>query len=184
MFLYGESGPGVLRYALAPGTPVDELTLEALKQNPPEGVFVLGRETTEEIDHLLIPVAGTVPLPEAVSILKEEMDPDKLLEEVTRIRSSLPGYLIPEEQLVLRPELTFLDPETGAVRLLCLPVPEAQDLGLTPEAYAILVRTLLEDASALPEKGVRPESANRNRGRKTPARTLRQRLRDYWENLD
>lgn len=57
MFLHAEPGAGLIRYELLPGEPVDEFTLEVLRQNTPEGVLMLGRETNEEGDHLLLPVA-------------------------------------------------------------------------------------------------------------------------------
>ena len=57
MFQNQIQGAGLLRYELLPGEPVDELTLETLRQNTPEGVLLLGRETNEEGDFLLLPVA-------------------------------------------------------------------------------------------------------------------------------
>lgn len=184
MFLFGEGGPGILRYEILPGESVDELTLGTLRQNPPRGVFVPGRETTEEIDHLLIPIAGLVSLTESPSIVAEWIDAGKLLWEVDRIRAALKDYMIPEEELVLRPDLTFLDPETGEVRLLCLPIAGAGDRSLPREAYEVLVRDLLKNAVLEDESPPDRASAKSSAKSKAPSRPLWQRVKDYWENLD
>ncbi len=60
MFHDYTQGAGLLRYELLSGEPVDEFTLEILRQNTPEGVLLLGRETGEEGDFLLLPVRSPV----------------------------------------------------------------------------------------------------------------------------
>ena len=133
MFQNQIQGAGLLRYELLPGEPVDELTLETLRQNTPEGVLLLGRETNEEGDFLLLPVAGLVPLLSEEDIVVNIFTKDKLFTKIRAIQNSLGDYMIPADELVLRPEWTWLRPETGEPVLLVLPTPMARDLSLSPE---------------------------------------------------
>ena len=106
-------GAGLLRYELLQGETVDEFTLEILRQNTPEGVLLLGRETGEEGDFLLLPVAGLIPLLSDDNSVINKFTKDKFMEEVKTIQASLRDHMIPPDELVLRPEWTWLDPETG-----------------------------------------------------------------------
>ena len=178
------AGPhaGLLRYELLPGEPLDAFSLDVLTQNPPPGVLRPGRETTEAHDHLLFPVAGLAPLKSADPIVLEATDPDKLLAQVETVRDALPRYLLPPESLILRPEYTWLEPQTGEVRLLCLPTPAAQTLSLPMEEYAALVRTLWPEL--LTEKRRIRESAEAPRKQRRPPKSLRQIAKEFWDDLD
>lgn len=178
------AGPnaGLLRYELLPGEPLDAFSLDILTQNPPPGVLRLGRETAGGYDHLLIPVAGLAPLRGAASIVLEGYTPDKLLSQVEAVRDALPRHMLPPETLVLRPEYTWLEPETGEVRLLCLPTPLAADLSLPPEDYAALVRALWPEMQA--EQQRKRECARPPQKPRRPPKTFRQIVKDFWEDLD
>ena len=186
MFIAPEEHAGLIRYELYPGEPLDRFSLDVLSQNPPEGVLRLGRETTEDHDHLLLPVAGLLPLSEAVPILKGKDSLYNLLEEVDAVREALPKHMIPPGALLLRPEFTFLDPESGAVRLCCLPVPAAADLSLSRSDYEVLVRERFRlSAQETEEKA--PKRAARGRESKNarkPEKTWRERAKVFWESLD
>ena len=187
MFLYDEYHGDLLRYRLFPGEPVDRFTLEVLRQNPPDGVFLLGQDRRGGAEELLIPTAGYLPITEDDTILFDRRDADKLLEEVFAVRDALRSHMIPTDQLLLRPELTFLGEETGDLKLLVLPTPLARDLSLSPEHYDLLVRGLygVSDAPAEEEKTSREkESAKPGASPARPSKPLSQRLREFWENLD
>ena len=178
------AGPyaGLLRYELLPGETLDTFSLDVLTQNPPPGVLRLGRETTETYDHLLLPVAGLAPLKGADPIVLEATDPDKLLAQVEAVRDSLPRYLLPPESLILRPEYTWLEPQTGEVRLCCLPAPAAWDLSLSREDYAAVLRALWPELLAEKRRIRERDDAPKKQPR--PPKTLRQILKDFWEDLD
>ena len=187
MFLSEENGAGLLRYALLPGEPVDRFSLAVLSQNPPEGVLRLGRETAEDRDHLLVAVAGYVPLGDASFIVMKNLTFEQILERVTAVREGLRSHMIPPDQLVLRPEWTFLSEEDGAVGLVVLPTPLARDLSLSPEDYACLLRQRFpgeEERAALLEARSEKESAKTSASTSPAAKPLRLRLREFWENLD
>ncbi|MBO7681385.1 MAG: hypothetical protein ILO43_05250 [Clostridia bacterium] len=187
MFMNEAPGAGLLRYALLPGEPVDRFSLAVLTQNPPEGVFRLGRETTEEYDHLLAAVAGYAPVGNIDIIVKQNITFEKVLEAVQTVRDGLHGCMIPEDQLVLRPEWTFLSEADGSVGLLVLPTPLARDLSLTFEDYACLLRRRFpeeEEREALREALSEKESAKPSASTSPAAKPLRLRLREFWENLD
>ena len=181
MFQNQIQGAGLLRYELLPGEPVDELTLETLRQNTPEGVLLLGRETNEEGDFLLLPVAGLVPLLSEEDIVVNIFTKDKLFTKIRAIQNSLGDYMIPADELVLRPEWTWLRPETGEPVLLVLPTPMARDLSLSPEVSAIYERRML---IATEKEADEEESAKRSAKRRGPAKPWRRVVRDFWENLD
>ncbi|MEE1299047.1 MAG: hypothetical protein UHI93_00745, partial [Acutalibacteraceae bacterium] len=101
MFHDYTQGAGLLRYELLPGEPVDEFTLEILRQNTPEGVLLLGRETGEEGDFLLLPVAGLIPLLSDDNSVINKFTKDKFMEEVKTIQASLRDHMIPPDELVL-----------------------------------------------------------------------------------
>lgn len=185
MFLKKEKGAGLMRYELLPGEEVDGFTLEVLRQNTPKGVLLLGREQTEEYDHLLLPVADLVPLQEVTSILKKNIASDNVEMAVREVRSSLGRYMIPEEELVLRPEWTWFRPETCEPVFLVLPTPAARELSLSPEDYAYLLERYLapageEGADEAPDAESAKSSA---RPRRAPKPFL-QIAREFWENLD
>ncbi len=186
MFIAPEEHAGLIRYELYPGEPLDRFSLDVLSQNPPHGVLRLGRETTEDHDHLLLPVAGLLPLSEADSILKGKEKLYNILEQVDAVRETLPRHMIPRKALLLRPEFTFLDPESGEVRLCCLPVPAAADLSLSRSDYEVLVRERLRSSEAeRTEK--EPKRAHRDREAKTarkPAKSWWERAKIFWESLD
>ncbi len=194
MFLHAEPGAGLIRYELLPGEPVDEFTLEVLRQNTPEGVLMLGRETNEEGDHLLLPVAGLVPVLSEESILVNIFIENKFLTEIKTIQSSLRDHMIPEWELVLRPEWTWVRPETGAPVLLVLPTPAARDLSLSMDAYETLVsaiyakrRQIAEESAGETERHAGQSakgSAKAGARRRGPAKPWRLVVRDFWENLD
>lgn len=186
MFQNQIQGAGLLRYELLPGEPVDELTLETLRQNTPEGVLLLGRETNEEGDFLLLPVAGLVPLLSEEDIVINIFTKDKLFSKIRAIQNSLGDYMIPADELVLRPEWTWLRPETGDPVLLVLPTPMARDLSLSPEDYETLVSAIYERRRliATEKEADEEESAKRSAKRRGPAKPWRHVVRDFWENLD
>lgn len=183
MFEHYTKGAGIIRYRLWPGEPVDEFALRMLQQNTPEGVLLLGRETTEDGDWLLLPVAGLIPLLSQEFIVANIFTKDKLLALVKETRDSLADYMIPPEELVLRPEWTWVRPETGEPVFLVLPTPSARDLSLSMEAYETLVAHLFERKESI-AKEAGAESAKRSAKPRTPAKPWRRILRDYWENLD
>lgn len=178
-------GAGLLRYELLPGEPVDEFTLEILRQDTPAGVLLLGRETGEEGDFLLLPVAGLVPLL-SETIVINKFTKEKFMEDVRTIRASLRDHMIPPDELVLRPEWTWLDPETGKPVLPVLPTPLARDLSLSMEAYEVLVSAICEKNSrtAGENTAAEEESARASAKRRGPAKPWRRVVRDFWENLD
>ena len=171
MFLHAEPGAGLIRYELLPGEPVDEFTLEVLRQNTPEGVLMLGRETNEEGDHLLLPVAGLVPVLSEESILVNIFIENKFFTEIKTVR-----------------------PETGAPVLLVLPTPAARDLSLSMDAYETLVsaiyakrRQIAEESAGETERHAGQSakgSAKAGARRRGPAKPWRLVVRDFWENLD
>lgn len=210
-----ETGAGILRYRLWPGEPVDEFSLHMLQQNTPDEVLLLGRETTEEGDWLLLPVAGVVSLASALrserNIVMKVPDRNKLLASVERVRCSLENYMIPTEELVLRPEWTWVRPETGDPVFLVLPTPSAADLTLSAEDYEMLVGSLYEECPVLQrerselhgarvgreryiaakrgyakpaEKEDTKESAKRSAKGAVKRKTLRERVREFWNELD
>ena len=185
MFLEKERGAGLLRYEVLPGEDVDGFTLEVLRQNTPKGVLLLGREQTEEYDHLLLPVADLVPLQEVTSILKKNMTADNVKTAVREVRSSLGRYMIPEEELVLRPEWTWFRPETDEPVFLVLPTPAARELSLSLEDYVCLLECYLAPAG---EEGTdidpETESANASAGPRRAPKPFLQIAREFWENLD
>lgn len=182
---YGK-GAGLIRYELLPGEPVDEFTLEVLRQNTPEGVLLLGRETTEESDCLLLPVAGLVPLLSEEQSVVKIFTKNKFFTEIKTIQNSLRDYMIPSSELVLRPEWTWLRPETGAPVLLVLPTPMARDLSLSMEDYETLVSAIYERRAhiATETEAEKEESAKPSARRRGPAKPWRRVVRDFWENLD
>lgn len=187
MFLLQEDGAGLLRYALLPGEPLDRFSLAVLSQNPPEGVFRLGRETTEGSDHLLAAVAGYVPVNNLDNIVKHNITFEKVLAEVEAVREGLRSHMIPTDQLVLRPEWTYLSEEDGSVGLVVLPTPLARDLSLSTEDFACLLRERFpaeEEREMLQKARSEKESAKPSASAKPPAKPLRARLREFWENLD
>ncbi len=182
MMIRSEPNAGLLRYELFPGEPLDEFSMGVLSRNPPPGVLRLGRETTEEYDHLLLPVAGLLQLQRAASILQDRSAPDNLMEHVTAVRDALPRYMLPPETLVLRPEFTWLDPETGAWKLLCLPTPLAADLSLPEDEYAALVRHIWHSLpERVPDAGT--AAGTERKTRKSP-RSFRRIVKEFWEDLD
>lgn len=185
MFQNYTQGAGLLRYELLPGEPVDEFTLEILRQNTPDGVLLLGRETGEAGDTLLLPVAGLVPLLSEDYVMNE-FTKESFLMEVKTIRDSLRDHMIPPEELVLRPEWTWLRPETGSPVLLVLPTPMARDLSLSMEAYEVLVSAICEKNRQTAEENAaaETESARTSAKRRGPAKPWRRLVRDFWENLD
>ena len=186
MFHDYTQGAGLLRYELLSGEPVDEFTLEILRQNTPEGVLLLGRETGEEGDFLLLPVAGLIPLLSDDNSVINKFTKDKFMEEVKTIQASLRDHMIPPDELVLRPEWTWLRPETGEPVLLVLPTPMARDLSLSPEDYETLVSAIYERRRliATEKEADEEESAKRSAKRRGPAKPWRRVVRDFWENLD
>lgn len=187
MFLSEEKGAGLLRYALLPGEPVDRFSFAVLSQNPPEGVLRLGRESTEDGDHLLVAVAGYVPVCSTDIIVKQNLTFEKVLEEVLAVREGLRSHMIPTDQLVLRPEWTFLSEADGSVGLVVLPTPLSRDLSLSPEDYTCLLRERFPgeaEREALRGALSENESAKPSASTSHPAKPLRARLREFWENLD
>lgn len=187
MFLINDRdpSPGLLRYEVLSGEPVDEFSLSMLTQNPPKGVLRLGRERTEEFDHLLLPVSKLVRLTSDAPIVNAEVTIDKCLLRVREVREELSRYMIPPEELVLRPEWTFLDPEAGEPVFLVLPTPLAKDLSLSMEDYETLLRQALERKGQIAEeRKAGEESAKRSAKRAEPAKPFRERVREFWENLD
>ncbi|MBR1705049.1 MAG: hypothetical protein IJ720_06780 [Clostridia bacterium] len=187
MFLNNDRDPvpGLWRYEILPGEPVDEFSFSMLSQNPPEGVLRLGRETTEEFDHLLLPVSNLVKLTDNVPIVVSKVTEDKLLLQVEEVKEQLSRYMIPAEELVLRPEWTFRDPKTGTLTFLVLPTALAKDLSLPVEDYVFLLRHALEkrteEAKVLESaKG----SAKEHPKGTFPEKTLRERVREFWGGLD
>lgn len=187
MFLSEEKGAGLLRYALLPGEPVDRFSFAVLSQNPPEGVLRLGRESTEDGEHLLVAIAGYVSAGNIDTIVKHDLTFETVLEEVLAIREGLRSHMIPTDQLVLRPEWTFLSEADGSVGLVVLPTPLSRALSLSPEDYACLLRTRFpgeEEREALRGALSENESAKASASASHPAKPLRVRLREFWENLD
>ena len=94
--------------------------------------------------------------------------------------------MIPADELVLRPEWTWLRPETGEPVLLVLPTPMARDLSLSPEDYETLVSAIYERRMliATEKEADEEESAKRSAKRRGPAKPWRRVVRDFWENLD
>lgn len=187
MFLKEEWGtsPGILRYELLPGEPVDEYTLEVLRQNTPKGVLLLGRERTEAYDHLLLPISQLVKLTSIDLIVNNGVTYDKFLLQVREILERLPKYMIPKEELLLRPEWTFLEPESGYPVLPVLPTPLAKDLSLSLEDYATLIRKVFEEQGQIAtEKEKAGESAKRSAKGATPQKPFRKRVQEFWESLD
>lgn len=183
MFEPYENGAGIIRYRLWPGEPVDEFALRMLQQNTPEGVLLLGRETTEEGDWLLLPVAGLTPLGSEDSIVANIFTKDKFLSTMQMTRERLTEYMIPPEELVLRPEWTWVRPETGEPVFLVLPTPAARDLSLSGEDYETLVTRLFERTKQIAQEK-NAESAKRSAKHRAPAKPWRKVVRDFWENLD
>lgn len=187
MFLREEWGemPGILRYEMLPGEPFDEFTFEVLRQNTPKGVLLLGRECTEDFDHLLLPVSRLVKLTNLNTIVNTDVAVDNFLSRVREIMESLPQYMIPKEELLLRPEWTFLEPESGAPVLPVLPTPLAGDLSLSLEDYETLIRKVFEEQGQIArERVTAEESAKRSAKWGEPAKPLRKRVLEFWENLD
>lgn len=183
MFEPYQNGAGIIRYRVWPGEPVDEFALSMLQQNTPEHVLLLGRETTEEGDWLLLPVAGLVPLSSDGFILINKFTGDKFLEALETTLNSLQTYMIPPETLVLRPEWTWVRPETGEPVFLVLPTPSARDLSLSRDDYVALV-TRLPDQNQGAIDEANAKSAKKSANPRPPAKPWRRVLRDYWENLD
>ena len=185
MFHDAAQGAGLLRYELLPGEPVDGFTMEVLRQNKPDGVLLLGRETGEEGDFLLLPVAGLVPFLSG-DIVVNIFTESNFFTKVRAIRDSLRDYMIPPEELVLRPEWTWLHPETGDPVLPVLPTPLARDLSLSLEEYEVLVSAIYGKMRQTAEenKAAEKESASASAKRRGPAKPWRRIVRDYWENLD
>lgn len=179
-------GAGLLRYELLPGETVDEFTLEILRQNTPEGVLLLGRETGEDGDFLLLPVAGLIPLLSDDNSVINKFTKDKFMEEVKTIQASLRDHMIPPDELVLRPEWTWLRPETGKPVLPVLPTPLARDLSLSMDAYEVLVAAICEKSRQAVEENTaaKQASARASAKRRGPAKPWRRVVRDFWENLD
>lgn len=178
-------GAGLLRYELLPGEPLDEYTLEILRQNTPEGVLMPGRETNEEGDFLLLPVAGLEPLLSGKSEVVNTFTINEFMDKIKAIRNSLRDYMIPPEELVLRPEWTWVRPESGEPVLPVLPTPLARDLSLSMDAYATLVAAVFEQKRSIAEEcAAKEESAKKSAKRRAPAKPWRRVVRDFWENLD
>lgn len=187
MFLREEWGgmPGIIRYEMLPGEPFDEFTFEVLRQNTPKGVLLLGRECTEDFDHLLLPVSRLVKLTSLNTIVSTDVTVDNFLSRVREIMESLPQYMIPKEELLLRPEWTFLEPESGYPVLPVLPTPLAKDLSLSLEDYATLIRKVFEEQGQIAtEKEKAEESAKRSAKEATPQKPFRKRVQEFWESLD
>lgn len=183
MFEPYANGAGILRYRLWPGEPVDEFALRMLQQNTPEGVLLLGRETTEEGDWLLLPVAGLTPLVSEDSIVANIFTEDKFLSAVQMTRERLAEYMIPPDELVLRPEWTWVRPETGEPVFLVLPTPAARDLSLSMEDYETLMTRRFERREQIAKEET-AVSAKRSAKRRAPAKPWRKVVRDFWDNLD
>lgn len=154
MFYYGE-GNGLLRYRLQEGEHLDDFTWALLRQNPPPGVPVPGRETTEEGDDLLLPVADCLQLKEAAKRYSGQIKGELLLETIVSRKQKLIQHMVPEQEIVLRPEYTYINKETLQPVLLVLPVAGAEKLSLCWEDYALLVRAYFAgqegDAPAEPD---------------------------------
>ena len=176
MFHDTAQGAGLLRYELLPGEPVDGFTMEVLRQNKPDGVLLLGRETGEEGDFLLLPVAGLVPFLSG-DIVVNIFTESNFFTKVRAIQDSLRDYMIPPEELVLRPEWTWLP---------VLPTPLARDLSLSLEEYEVLVSAIYGKMRQTAEenKEAEKESASASAKRRGPSKPWRRIVRDYWENLD
>ena len=176
MFLEKIPNAGLLRYELLPGETIDEFTLEVLRQDPPKGVLLLGREQTDAWDHLLLPVAPLIPFDEIKSIVKNPITYDKVLERVQEVSVSLSNHMIPQEFLVLRPEWTFADPETMEPVFLVLPTSMAKDLSLSLEDFMVLVRQRFQETPVSPSAKPSAKVAD-------PPKPLREIFRDFWESL-
>lgn len=186
MFEPYAKGAGILRYRVWPGEPVDEFALEMLQQNTPDGVLLLGREQTEEGDWLLLPVSGLIPVLSEEFIVANMFTKDKFLTAVKATRDSLAEYMIAPETLVLRPEWTWVRPETGAPVLPVLPVPSARDLSLSFDDYATLIGRLYERRGSIATEPAESAgaSAKKSAKRRAPAKPWRRIVQDFWENLD
>ncbi len=199
MFEPYEKNAGIIRYRLWPGEPVDEFTLKMLQQNAPRGVLLLGREINEEGDFLLLPVAGLVPITSKdLYFNNASISINNFITVANEVRASLREYMIPEEQLVLRPEWTWWNPETEEPVFLVLPTPNAKDISLSIEAYEALLmafQTKRDDEMSSEEADLKKknkssdsrsanESANKSAKRKRPAKPWREVLREFWNSLD
>ncbi len=126
----------VIKYRIEEHDNVDEFSYKMIRANKIPGFITVGRENNT----MLYAVSKLVPL---VSYLETNVhtvdDALGIAAQYYKILESAENYMIPAEEIVLNPMLSFVDPIDGSLMLCCVPCREATLYSRTGEEFRAAV---------------------------------------------